>query len=211
MGVNPSSTSPTYEESDEPRRTKRTRVVKDFESDIVTYNIEDDLVTFKDVMASSEAKQWKEISKKLKLDRTIDKFKVRVVGKGFKQNEGIDYFDTYSLIVRLPTIRVLIALASVYNLLIPQMNVKIAFLYAKLEEKIYTDHPEGFVAHVNERKVCKLVKVLRYLKDTVSLAIHYGRFPTVVERYSDASWIPKNSRSNGCSGYVFILGGDTVS
>ncbi|KAL0295927.1 UNVERIFIED_CONTAM: hypothetical protein Sradi_6644800 [Sesamum radiatum] len=198
MGVNPSSTSPTYEESDEPRRTKRTRVVKDFESDIVTYNIEDDLVTFKDVMASSEAKQWKEISKVRWTPLFLTKH-------GF----------------RLPTIRVLIALASVYNLPIPQMNVKIAFLYAKLEEKIYTDHPEGFVAHVNERKVFVFknesgvsvaqLRVLRYLKDTVSLAIHYGRFPTVVERYSDASWIPKNSRSNGCSGYVFILGGDTVS
>ncbi|KAL0437798.1 UNVERIFIED_CONTAM: hypothetical protein Sradi_0487700 [Sesamum radiatum] len=54
--VNPSSTSSTYEESDELRRSKRARVVKDFESDFVTYNIEDDSITFKDVMASSEAK-----------------------------------------------------------------------------------------------------------------------------------------------------------
>ncbi|KAL0432870.1 UNVERIFIED_CONTAM: Retrovirus-related Pol polyprotein from transposon TNT 1-94 [Sesamum latifolium] len=57
VGVNPSSTSLTHEESDEPRRSKRARVVKDFGSDFVTYNIEDDPVTFKDAMASSEAKQ----------------------------------------------------------------------------------------------------------------------------------------------------------
>ncbi|KAL0287351.1 UNVERIFIED_CONTAM: hypothetical protein Scaly_2766700 [Sesamum calycinum] len=57
VGVNPSSTSLTHEESDEPRRSKRARVVKDFESYFITYNIEDDLVTFKDAMASSEAKQ----------------------------------------------------------------------------------------------------------------------------------------------------------
>ncbi|KAL0440254.1 UNVERIFIED_CONTAM: hypothetical protein Slati_2508400 [Sesamum latifolium] len=51
VGVNPSSTSPTDEESDGPRRGKRARIVKDFESDFVTYNIEDNPITFKDVMA----------------------------------------------------------------------------------------------------------------------------------------------------------------
>ncbi|KAL0391951.1 UNVERIFIED_CONTAM: Retrovirus-related Pol polyprotein from transposon TNT 1-94 [Sesamum radiatum] len=63
VGVNPNSTSLTHEESDIPRRSKRARVVKDFGSDFVTYNIEDDPVTFKDAMASLEAKQWKEAVK----------------------------------------------------------------------------------------------------------------------------------------------------
>ncbi|KAL0448373.1 UNVERIFIED_CONTAM: hypothetical protein Slati_1393700 [Sesamum latifolium] len=55
------------------------------------------------------------------------------------------------------------------------------------------------------------LRALRYLKGTVSLIIHYGRFPTVLEGYSDASWIAKNSGSNGCSGYIFTLGGGAVS
>ncbi|KAL0418806.1 UNVERIFIED_CONTAM: hypothetical protein Sradi_1294100 [Sesamum radiatum] len=63
VGVNPSSTSLTYEESDERRRSKRARVVKDFGSDFVTYNIEYDPVTFKDAMNSLEVKQWKEAVK----------------------------------------------------------------------------------------------------------------------------------------------------
>ncbi|KAL2253467.1 UNVERIFIED_CONTAM: Retrovirus-related Pol polyprotein from transposon TNT 1-94 [Sesamum indicum] len=429
VGVGPSSSNQTHEESDEPRRSKRARIVKDFGSDFVTYNIEDDPITFKDAMASSEAKQWKEAVKsemdsivsngtwvlvdlppgcttigckwifkrKLKPDGTVDKFKARLVAKGFKQKEGIDYFDTYSPVARLTTIQVLIALASVYNLPIHQIDVKTAFLYGELEEEIYMDQPEGFVAHGNEHKVCKLVKslyglkqapkqwhekfdktilafgftvnendkciyckvkgdkmiilclyvddilligscldiitetksflknkfemkdmgeanvilgikltrstdgitisqshyvekiiekfgyqnsriaktpydpsvalfknesgvpvaqlrysqiigslqylangtrpdisfsvsklarytscpdkthwgaldrVLRYLKGSVSLAIHYGKFHAVLEGYSDVSWIAKNSGSNGCSGYVFTLGGGAVS
>ncbi|KAL0421218.1 UNVERIFIED_CONTAM: hypothetical protein Slati_3144700 [Sesamum latifolium] len=101
------------------------------------------------------------------------------------------------------------------------------------------DQPEGFVAHGNERKylangtrpdisffVSKLARytscpdrtiwgaldrVLRYLKGMVSLVIHYGKFSIVLEGYSDASWIAKNSGSNGCSGYVLTLGGGAVS
>ncbi|KAL0440640.1 UNVERIFIED_CONTAM: hypothetical protein Sradi_0002900, partial [Sesamum radiatum] len=49
------------------------------------------------------------------------------------------------------------------------------------------------------------LRLLRYMKDMDSLVIHYGRFPIVLEGYSDASWIAKNSGSNGCSGYVFTL------
>ncbi|KAL0326059.1 UNVERIFIED_CONTAM: Retrovirus-related Pol polyprotein from transposon TNT 1-94 [Sesamum radiatum] len=169
--------------------------------------------------------------KKLKPDGSIDKFKARLVAKGFKQKEGIDYFDTYSPVTRLTTIRVLIALASVYNLSIHQMDVKTAFLYGELEEEIYMDQPEGFVAHGNERKVCKLVKSLYGLKqapkqwhekfDQTILAFGFTgtkvpeghsvtshslwQIPCVLEGYSDASWIA--SGSNGCSGYVFTLGG----
>ncbi|KAL0294251.1 UNVERIFIED_CONTAM: hypothetical protein Sangu_2518900 [Sesamum angustifolium] len=61
--VNPSSTSLTYDKSNEIRWSKRARVVKDFGSDFVTYNIEDDPVTFTDVIASSKAKQLKEAVK----------------------------------------------------------------------------------------------------------------------------------------------------
>ena len=75
----------------------------------------------------------------MKADGTIDKYKERLIVKGFKQKEGLDYFDTYSPVTRITSIRMLIALAVVYDLEIHQMVVKTAFLNRKLEEEIYIE------------------------------------------------------------------------
>jgi hypothetical protein len=77
---------------------------------------------------------------------------------------GQGYFDTYSPIARLITIRVLLFLASSYSLIVHQMGVKTAFLNRELEEEIYMDQPNGFVVKGEERKVCKLLKSLYGLK-----------------------------------------------
>ncbi|KAL6569375.1 hypothetical protein OROMI_013889 [Orobanche minor] len=52
----------------------------------------------------------------MNVDGTMDKFKARLVRKGYYKKEGIDYFDTYALVARITTIRVLIVLASTHNL-----------------------------------------------------------------------------------------------
>nr|GEY01707.1 zinc finger, CCHC-type [Tanacetum cinerariifolium] len=74
--------------------------------------------------------------KKLKVDGTIEKFKARLVIQGFKQKTGIDYFDTYAPVARISTIRLLIAMESIDNLIIHQMDVKTAFLNGELEEEV---------------------------------------------------------------------------
>ena len=105
-----------------------------------------------------------DIQKKMKADGSIDKYKVRLVVKGFKQNKGLDYFDTYSHVTRITSIRMLIVIAALYNLEIHQIDVKTTFLNGDLDEEIYIKQPEGFTVSEKETKVCKLVKSLYGLK-----------------------------------------------
>ncbi|GJW99868.1 retrovirus-related pol polyprotein from transposon TNT 1-94 [Tanacetum coccineum] len=102
--------------------------------------------------------------KKMKVDGTIDKYKARLVIKGYRQREGLDYFDTYSPVTRITSIRMILAIAALRNLEIHQMDVKTAFLNGDLEEEIYMNQPEGFIAPGQEGKVCRLVKSLYGLK-----------------------------------------------
>jgi hypothetical protein len=71
--------------------------------------------------------------KKLRLDDTIERYKTRLVAKGYTQKENEDFFDTYSPVARLTTIRVLLSFAASHGLLIHQMDVKTAFLNGELD------------------------------------------------------------------------------
>ena len=102
--------------------------------------------------------------RKLKQDGSIEKYKTHFVVKGFKQRNDVDYFDTFAPVTRMASIRVLIVLVSIHNLVIHQMEVKTTFLNGDLEEEIYMDQPEGCVVPGNEKNVCKLVTSLYGLK-----------------------------------------------
>ncbi|GJV46970.1 zinc finger, CCHC-type containing protein [Tanacetum coccineum] len=126
------------------------------------FNVEDDPKIYDEAMKTLGCK-WI-FKRKLKVDGTVEKFKARVVIQGFKQNSGIDYFDTYAPVARISTIRLLIAIASFHSLIIHQMDVKTAFLNGELDEDVYMNQPQGFIMPSNENKVCKLIKSLYGLK-----------------------------------------------
>ncbi|WVZ50723.1 hypothetical protein U9M48_001951 [Paspalum notatum var. saurae] len=121
--------------------------------------------------------------KKLRPDGIIEKYKARLMAKGYTQKEGKDFFDTYSPVARMTTIRVLIFLAVSYGLIIHQMDVKTTFLNGELEEEIYMEQPDGFVVKGQESKVWH---------------------PAVLEGYSNANWI-SDDELYAISGYVFML------
>ena len=94
----------------------------------------------------------------------IDKFKARVVAKGYRQMEGLDYDETFAPTVRFESIRALIAMGVAEGWNFDQMDVSTAFLYAELEEETFVEIPEG-VSGV-EGMVWRLLKFLYGLKQS---------------------------------------------
>ena len=80
------------------------------------------------------------------------------------QKSNVVFFDTFSLVTRIASIRLLIAVAAIHDLKIHQMNVETSFLNGDLDGEIYMDQPEDFVEYGQESKVCKLTKSLYGLK-----------------------------------------------
>ncbi|GKA05461.1 retrovirus-related pol polyprotein from transposon TNT 1-94 [Tanacetum coccineum] len=84
---------------------------------------------------------------KVKLDEYGDilKNKARLVAKGYRQEEGIDFEESFAPVARIEAIRIFIANAASKNITIYQMDVKTAFLNGELKEEVYVSQPEGFV------------------------------------------------------------------
>lgn len=72
----------------------------------------------------------------MRINRTIDKCKARFVIKGYNQQGGLDYFDTYSLIMTINFIRMVLTITTLQNLEIHKMNVKTTFLNEDLDKEI---------------------------------------------------------------------------
>lgn len=94
----------------------------------------------------------------------LPKYKARLVAKGFKQQQGIDFDEIFSPVVKMTTLRCVLALVARDDLILHQMDVKTAFLHGDLHEEVYMSQPEGFIEKGKEQLVCRLRKSLYGLK-----------------------------------------------
>nr|GEW73419.1 retrovirus-related Pol polyprotein from transposon TNT 1-94 [Tanacetum cinerariifolium] len=90
--------------------------------------------------------------------------KTRLVAKGYRQEEGIDFEESFAPVARLEAVRMFIAYAAHKNITIFQMNVKTNFLNGPLKEEVYVSQPEGFIDQEFPNHVYRLKKALYGLK-----------------------------------------------
>ncbi|GKF96922.1 retrovirus-related pol polyprotein from transposon TNT 1-94, partial [Tanacetum coccineum] len=90
--------------------------------------------------------------------------KTRLVAKGYKKEEGIDFEESFPPVARLEAIRMFIAYAAHKNITIFQMDVKTDFLNGPLKEEVYVSQPEGFIDPEFPDHVYRLKKALYGLK-----------------------------------------------
>jgi hypothetical protein len=103
---------------------------------------------------------------KIKYDSkgNIEKYKGRLVAKGYTQREGIDYNETFSPVSCKDSCRIIMALVAHYDLELHQIDVKMAFLNGDLYEDVYMTQPKGFVVKGKEHMGCRLRKSIYGLK-----------------------------------------------
>jgi hypothetical protein len=94
----------------------------------------------------------------------VTRNKAQLVAKGYSQVEGLDFDETYALVARLESIRILLAYATYHGFKLYQMDVKSAFLKGPIKEEVHVEQPPGFEDSEYPNYVYKLSKALYGLK-----------------------------------------------
>lgn len=116
--------------------------------------------------------------RKLNLDGSIERYKARLVARGFEQRPGQDFLETFAPVARYDSIRILIAIAAQLDLVYEQFDVTTAFLYGTLEEEVYIHPPSGM--NLGPNKALRLIKGLYGLKQAPRIWSH--KFKEEIEK-----------------------------
>ena len=139
---------------------------------------------------------------KFKADGTLERYKARWVLRGFTQHPGIDFDETFSLVVKPTIVCTLLSLALSHNWPIHQLDVKNAFLHGNLSETVYCSQPTGFEDSAHPNYVCWLNRSLYGLKQAPRA--WYCRFASYIIQLGFVE-----AKTN-TSLFVYHQGGDTV-
>ncbi|GJU32044.1 retrovirus-related pol polyprotein from transposon TNT 1-94 [Tanacetum coccineum] len=137
---------------------------------------------------------WKN---KCDAENIVVRNKSRLVAKGYKQEEGIDFEESFAPVARLEAVRMFIAFAAHKNITIFQMDVKTAFLNGPLKEEVYVSQPEGFIDSEFPNHVYRLKKALYGLKQAPRACSsispwHIHKSVTICNRVVKETWSLEN-------------------
>ncbi|GJX39013.1 retrovirus-related pol polyprotein from transposon TNT 1-94 [Tanacetum coccineum] len=172
-----------------------------------------------------------ELERPVKLDeiKGILKNKARLVARGYRQEEGIDFVESFAPVARLDAIRIFLAYAAHMNMIVYQMDVKTTFLNGILCEEVYVSQLDGFVDqdnlnHVNSLKApwiphCSLEDkanifswIFKYLRGTVNRGLWYPKDSSIaLTAYADTDHAGCQDTRRSTSGSMQLLGDRLVS
>lgn len=135
-------------------------------------------------------------------DGSVQRYKVRLVAKGFHQNPGIDYFETFSPVVKASTVRIILSIVVHRGWKLRQLDFNNAFLNGSLDENVYMVQPPGYVDKQYPTHVCKLNRAIYGLKQV-------PRAWNTTLKNALLSWGFVNARS-GSSLFVYRSGSDVI-
>ena len=105
---------------------------------------------------------------KYNADSSVNRYKARLVTKGYAQTHGVDYDETFALVAKMTMVWTMIALAAAKGWHLHQMDVKNTFLQGELEKELYMVQPPGFNSNTHPKSVCRLKKPIYGLKKALS-------------------------------------------
>ncbi|GKA31510.1 retrovirus-related pol polyprotein from transposon TNT 1-94 [Tanacetum coccineum] len=151
-------------------------------------------------------------------DQTVIRNKSRLVAKGYAQEEGIDFEESFALVARLEAVQIFIAYAAHKSFSIYQMDVKTEFLNGPLKEEVYVAQPDRFIDPDHPEKIYRLRKALYGLKQaprawgTINMGLWYPKGSGFeLTAFSDVDHAGCFDTHKSTSGGIQFLGDKLVS